>query len=167
MTIKELKRNRILPFEVGDESLHNLFSFFLHSAPTIESKTAAIISPEKLLENWKVYIEDWKQNQYRFYSSNSKFPDSKILDDFGISDISKISRKSHAFVCKYKSSSESDYECVLRHIRNAIAHSNVFLKNAGNRKYILLEDYNKNNNKTAILLFSQSDLKRLKKYIMF
>ena len=47
-------------------------------------------------------------------------------------------------------------------IRNAIAHGNVYYFNAGNRKFILFEDFNEKSKPTARILFSQTDLKKLK-----
>ena len=49
---------------------------------------------------------------------------------------------------------------------NSIAHCNLYLSNAGNRKYILFEDYNKSGNITARVLLSQADLSLLKREIM-
>ena len=66
---------------------------------------------------------------------------------------------------KRKSKDETDCEACLRHIRNAIAHNNVFVLNAGNRKFILFDDYNKDKKHNARLLFTQSDLQRLKSEI--
>lgn len=50
MIIKDIKSNTILPFEIEDIKLVKLFSFYLHSAPAIESKTAAQIDPPKVIE---------------------------------------------------------------------------------------------------------------------
>ena len=170
MTIRELKTNKTAPFEFEDEKLFKLFSFFLHSAPTIKSAHAANIPIDKLGRNWGIYIAVWieKNYKYRIYSSNSKFPSQDVLSDYGLNDNSILNRKANAFICfrEDEAPPETDCKCILRHIRNAIAHGYVFINNAGNRKYILMEDYNKAGNKRAVLLFSQAELSRLRKTIM-
>ena len=62
--------------------------------------------------------------------------------------------------------SETECQCVLRHMRNSIAHGNIYLSDESNRKYILFEDYNRNGNLTARILLSQTYLKKLKQIIM-
>ena len=65
-----------------------------------------------------------------------------------------------------KSKKETEYECILRHIRNAIAHSNVYIYQTGNRKYICFTDFNKTGKQSAMILLSQTDLSNLKKELM-
>lgn len=69
-----------------------------------------------------------------------------------------------AYLLNYKNEKfgEDNVVCLLRHIRNAIAHGNVYYLNAGNRKFILFEDFNEKSKPTARILFSQTDLKKLK-----
>lgn len=80
--------------------------------------------------------------------------------------------KCKRLVCKRKVENngvkETDLECLLRHIRNAIAHGHVKYKHAGNRIYIMFEDYNPNKKLTARILIIRADLekwiKTLKKF---
>ena len=164
MNIQEIKKNRIEPFNVDDIRLIKLFSFFLSSAPTIDSQTAAVLDENRLAHNWNNYIQSINQKNRIIISPNTQI--EKYLEKYELSGESKISRRQKGFVCKRKDKHETDYQCVLRHIRNAIAHSNIFLSNAGNRKYIYLEDFNQSKNQSAAMLFSQADLMRLKKEIM-
>ena len=83
----------------------------------------------------------------------------------GLDGNAVVTRRKKGFVYKRKSKDETDCEACLRHIRNAIAHNNVFVLNAGNRKFILFDDYNKDKKHNARLLFTQSDLQRLKSEI--
>ena len=155
MKFSEIKENNILPFEVEDRELQLLFSFFLHKAPTIDSYLA--LKSNKNSQKWNDFIRDWKKEYYKFYS---KFPSDNKLEQY------KLTEKDRAFVCvkkDKKDKKESDYECFVRHLRNAIAHGYVFMKKQKNRIFVLLEDYNKNGNHTAIILVSKSDLKKLKK----
>ena len=164
MTISDLLEHRILPFENADSKLTKLFSFFLHSAPTIDSRSAAVISKERLERNWENYINTFRNDDYCFLSPNCSI--EKYFEKFNLTSVAEIKRKTKAFVCKRKDSSETDYTCFLRHIRNAIAHSNVYVVNAGNRKFILFEDFNKSKKQSSRILLSQTDLKRLKDEIM-
>ena len=165
MTISEVKTNRINPFETENIKLIKLFSFFLHFAPTINSSLATTIPESRLNNNWIVFLQKFNQSSYKIIPDNCKI--ENYLNEYHLNDNSTIKRTTRGFICKRKSQ-EKDYECILRHIRNSIAHANVFMSNVGNRKYILFEDFNpdKNKNKNAIILFSQTDLNNLKKIII-
>ena len=43
-----MKLRQVAPFETNDEKITKLLSFYLHYAPTIESKTASNIDENKL-----------------------------------------------------------------------------------------------------------------------
>lgn len=171
MKIEDIKKNRILPFEMDDQKLTKLFSFFLHSAPTIESESAMIIDAEKMANNWLQFKVLLPQNRIAFYSASYP-PDKfvKCLAKYGLDNEAQVNRRTKAFVVKMKERKEEEpeqeYQCLLRHIRNSIAHGNVYLSNAGNRKYILFEDFNKKGNMSARILLSQADLAALKREIM-
>lgn len=167
MIIKDIKSNRILPFEIEDVKLVKLFSFYLHSAPTIESKTAAQIDSQRLLKNWLNFKTRYPSNVLTFFSasySNDNF--MKSLVKYKINEEAQVNRKTKVIVCKKKDTKETEPQCLLRHLRNSIAHNNVYISNAGNRKYILFEDFNKNRKLTARILLSQTDLTALKREIM-
>lgn len=159
MTISELEEHKILPFDTDDTKIIKLFSFFLHAAPTIDSKSAAKIDEHRLNRNWTEYIQQWDNKQYRFLSHSASIDRSIKL--YGLDPESEIKRRTKGFVCKRKTKDESDCQCFLRHIRNSIAHGSVYMKNGGNRKYILFKD-----SKGAVILLSQSDLSLLKRVIM-
>lgn len=165
MTISDIKENKIAPFEIDDIKLTRLFSFFLHSAPTIDSNLASRIDEDRLLKNWNNFVSQFANGRISLYSYSYK----KLIQQFekhGLSDESTVSRRLKVIVCNRKNNVEKDYQCVLRHLRNSIAHCNLYLSNAGNRKYILFEDYNKKGNITARILLSQTDLSLLKREIM-
>jgi len=165
MTISDIKENKIAPFDIDDIKLTRLFSFFLHLAPTIDSNLASRIDEDRLLKNWNNFVSQFTNGRISLYSYSYK----KLIQQFekhGLSDESTVSRRLKAIVCKRKDKEETDSQCVLRHLRNSIAHCNLYLSNAGNRKYILFEDYNKKGNITARILLSQADLSLLKREIM-
>lgn len=164
MYISELLSNPIVPFEIEDMVLQKLFSFFLHLAPTIDSKTAANIPEDRLIRNWAEYVSYVNKESFVFLAPNCVIENH--LEKHGFALSSQINRKSKGFICKRKDKNEPDYVCLLRHLRNSIAHSNVYLSNAGNRKYLLFEDFNQTKKQSARILLSQSDLKRLKDTIM-
>ena len=163
MTISELLSYKTIPFEIPNAQMEKLFSFFLHSAPTIDSRTAMKIDSSRLCKNWGDFIESSKLKPATIYAeSYSDLAASCEKNGLGVS--TEISRRTKGFICIRKGK-ETDYECVLRHIRNSIAHNNVYYCDAGNRKFVLFEDYNRSGKFTARILFSQTLLTDLKKGI--
>lgn len=163
MTISDILQHPVLPFEIEDVKLVKLFSFFLHSAPTIESATAISMEAARLDQNWMSFITSYPKESWLVIAPNCTF--GAYMIKAGLDGNAVVSRQKKGFVNKRKSKDETDCEACLRHIRNAIAHNNVFLLNAGNRKFILFDDYNKDKKHNARLLFTQSDLQRLKSEI--
>ena len=165
MTISDIKENKLAPFEIEDTKLRRLFSFFLHTAPTIDSNLASKIDEDRLSNNWNNFVSNYANKKISLYSYSFE----KLIQQFekhGLSNESKVSRKLNAIVCKKKNQAETNYQCVLRHLRNSLAHCNLYIANAGNRKYILFEDYNKKGNITARMLLSQDFLNKLRKELM-
>lgn len=52
MKIKDIKEHRIVPFEIEDEKIRKLFSFYLNKVPTIESKSSICLDLNKLEQRW-------------------------------------------------------------------------------------------------------------------
>lgn len=163
MTISELLTCKIIPFEISDDKMESLFSFFLYSAPTIDSRTAMNIPPERLITNWQCFLDKGKLTPSIVYAEGYNNLGSSCEKN-GLGANTEIKRRTKGFICIRKGK-ESDHECVLRHLRNSIAHNSVFYCNVGNRKYVLFEDYNKRGNLTARMLFSQTILTSLKREI--
>lgn len=163
MTISDILQHPVLPFEIEDVKLVKLFSFFLHSAPTIESATAISMEAARLDQNWVSFIASYPKESWLVIAPNCTF--GTYLTKAGLDGNAVVSRRKKGSVYKRKTKDETDCEACLRHIRNAIAHNNVFILNAGNRKFILFDDYNKDKKHNARLLFTQSDLQRLKSEI--
>ena len=164
--ISDLLNNPIVPFDIEDARLVKLFSFFLHSAPRINSNRAIQIDDARLDRNWNAFIKRFDKSVYKFMEASSP---KLVMDYFqitGISDSSELRRRGSRFVCRKKDKYELESVCLLRHIRNAIAHGNVHLLNAGNRKFVLFEDFNEKGKQTARILFSQTDLQSLKSEIL-
>ena len=172
MKIKDIKEHIIVPFEIEDEKLKILFSFYLHKAPTIESKSSIDLNSSMLDERWTNFKNSISNIKTKFVSYSYTLDDLlKRMVDCGLDEESPVNRTTNAFVCKKKNikkgeAPETECECVLRHIRNSIAHGNVYLSSTSNRKYVLFEDYNLNDKLTARILLSQTNLKKLKRIIM-
>ena len=164
-TISDFRNNVHAPFEYEDETIRKLFSYFLHSAPLINSVCSRSNVTERAKETmWNEFIRKWDEKgfPYKIYSENSKFPTEAVLAKFGLKDDCVINKSTRALIC-FRKGSKTEIETLLRHIRNAIAHASVYVLAKSNRKYILLEDLNTNGSKRAIILFTQTDLQDLKR----
>lgn len=164
-TISDIRDNVHAPFEYEDEKIRHLFSYFLHSAPLIDSVCSrSNVTDDEKETMWNKFISIWDERKfpYKIYKENSKFPNETVLAKMGLKDDCEINRSARALIC-FKKGNETEIETLLRHIRNAIAHASVYVLVKSNRKYILLEDLNSNGSKRAIILFTQTDLQNLKK----
>ena len=149
--------------------LNLLLSYFLYKAPNIDSHHSPYIEADT---HDSVFLDMMSSNwTYSFCPQNKKIETE--LEDMGLSGNS-VCQKCKRFLCKRstqnckrdKSRKETELECLLRHIRNSIAHGHVFVTKAGNYINVLLEDINpKNDNITARLVCRQSDLVNWKKIL--
>lgn len=162
MIIADILNNNIVPFEIVDEKLKSLFSYFLHIAPTIDSAHAQPIQTNELESAWQHFIQEINiaSTDYHVYAPG--YISTDILSRYRLRHDDSASRKSKRFVCNFKEHEGQELGCLLRHIRNSIAHGYVYVVGDG-RKYILFDDYNKSNNLTARILFSQTDLSKLRR----
>ena len=64
-----------------------------------------------------------------------------------------------------KTRKESDLECLLKHLRNAIAHGHVYLQHGGTYIRLLFEDINDKGAITARIVCFQTDLKKWRKIL--
>jgi hypothetical protein len=171
MTINDLLNKRIIPFEVKDEKLKALFSFFLHRAPSISSSSATVKPDEELTQLWDDYLVEISIPKDCIGIYASGYINDSQLSKYSLAGPDEINRKANRIigykkdVKKTKGRNELDCECVLRHLRNSIAHGNVFVEEKTNRKYILFDDYNENNHLTGRILLSMTNLIKLKKYM--
>lgn len=162
MEIKDILNSRIVPFEIKDKHLTKCFSYFLHLAPSISS-ASSLSSKEDLNKSFIKFIEksNIKCSYYKFYNAtNIK---EAQLKKYLLSDKNTVKRYSKQFICCRKPK-ENEMECILRHIRNSIAHSNVYLSDK-RRKFIIFDDFNKSGKQTARILLSQTTLTILKRLL--
>lgn len=155
----------VAPFDGVTPDIHRLFSYFLHNAPDIQSVHSKTIP----LEFHSGLFSRMLQNRHFYYQ---KFcwlnaPIQKELEK-GFLAGDALCLKCKRFVCKKEQRRknqlpESDLDCFLRHIRNAIAHGRVYYLHGGNRVHIIFEDINDAGNITARIVCIKADLEYWKK----
>lgn len=165
MTINDIMSSHITPFEISDKKLLSLFSYYLHLAPTIGSSSAKSPPTCGLEIAWQQFITEVSliKPNYHIYAPGYIKPSQ--LELYNLADTDVVKKNSRRFVCCYKDDESQEIVCLLRHIRNSIAHSNIYLLDTKNRKYLIFDDYNKSENLTARILLSQTDLSRLRKVL--
>ena len=165
MTISEILNEHIDPFEIEDEKLCSLFSFFLHLAPTIDSSSSRFVPQKSLIDAWNQFVISLNINNTDYYFYRTEYITDTRLAKYGLTSNDSVTKSKKGFTCCFKDA-DNNYEinCFLRHIRNSIAHSNVYVLIRG-RKYLLFDDYNRKGHRTARILISQTDLKCLRRQI--
>lgn len=163
----DLRTLRILPFENESSNLESLFSYFLHSAPNIESVHSKRISAVKHSAIFNLMMENRHFKYQKFCWSQT--PIEKELSKGNLNGDS-ICLKCKRFVCKKKQkakgkSEETDLDCFLRHIRNSIAHGRVYYSHAGNRIHIVFEDKNSPDKLSARIVCIKADLEHWKRVL--
>lgn len=162
-----LKNIHIPPFETDNKEINKLFSYFLYKAPTVESA----LSRELPVIFHNEIIGRMFQDRHFKYQNFCSF-NSNIEKEFSKSWLSgdELCLKCKRFVCKKKKGSknskkETELECLLRHVRNAIAHGRVYYSHAGNKIHIVFEDKNSNGNLSARIICIKADLEHWKKIL--
>lgn len=92
MNIRDMKQEHTKPFEIDDDKLRRLFSFFMHFAQTIESSTAAVISEERLVDNWNRVISSNMFSNFKIYADSYALSEDS-LDKNGLGMSREVSRK--------------------------------------------------------------------------
>jgi len=156
----------IPPFEITNDDVLRLMSYFLHKAPNIESTHSKCIPREKHSDIFDKMFLDRHFIYVKICASNTN--NEKNLFD-GHLNGNTICLKCKRFVCKRKrtekgDNSETDLECFLRHIRNSIAHGRVYYLNDKKRCYFVFEDIRDNKVNTRIVCI-KSDLEHWKKVL--
>lgn len=147
--------------------LKKLLDYFLLRAPNIDSYSSSNLPT---IHHEEVFLEILKGKFfYKFYSDNTRL--ELKLGEFAL-DGNEICSWCKRFVCKKYNKSknlpngESDLDCLLRHIRNAIAHGRVFvLYKKKSYIQVLFHDVNKNGNHSAFIICNQADLKSWRKIL--
>ena len=168
MILDDILKNPIEPFEIDDPKLMKLFSYYLHLAPTIESRSSKKEPTFGMEVAWERFIDKLESTDYiyKMYKTTGNI-DERKLKKYQLHESDDIDRRSNRFICYPKKNDEMEMNCLLRHMRNSIAHSNVYLlqKNSKGRKYLIFDDYNTKKNMTARIILTQTVLVELKKIL--
>lgn len=160
------EENAIIPAECEIEELRRLFSFFQYKAPNIDSLKSPMLDTTY---HQSVLDEIMKgHGEYFFCDQNAKTEDE--LSRIALNGV-RVCAWCKRFLCKRmtkpakrdRSRRETDLECLLRHLRNAIAHGHVFVLMNKNYNSVLFEDLNDKKNTTARVVCCQADLRSWKK----
>ena len=162
----KFKDFHIIPFECKNIELQKLFSYFLYTAPNIESSFSKAI-PQELHPNiFNIMIKDRHFEYYDFCSPNAVI-EKKLQNACLAGELFCL--KCKRFVCKMKQSEkgkrETELECFLRHIRNAIAHGRVYFFNVKSRYHIVFEDENTSKKISARIVCIKADLEHWKRVL--
>ena len=157
----------ITPFEEGTTDTQKLFSFFLHSAPDIESAHSKRIPVVKHSAIFNMMMEKRHFKYQKFCWAQTSI--EKELSK-GYLNGETLCLKCKRFICKKRQISknkpiETDLDCFLRHIRNSIAHGRVYYSHAGNRIHIIFEDENSTGNLSARIVCIKADLEHWKRIL--
>ncbi len=170
--VKGFKKNiyklQIIPLNGNGTKLEKIFSYFLYSAPNIDSINSKKIPIEKHNEVFERMMNERHFVYKKFCSSNTNI--EKVFSEAYLNG-TNLCLKCKRFVCKKKKTrtnelSETDLDCFLRHIRNSIAHGRVYCNHIGNKIYIVFEDENKNKNLSSRIVCIKADLECWKSILM-
>ena len=139
-----LSNHLIVPFKDANKAIQRLFSYFLHSDPNIESLHSKDIERNKHLEIFERMMKE-RHFQYQKFCWANAIIENELMK--GNLNGDGICLKCKRFVCKQKpmqkeKPQETELECFLRHIRNAIAHGRVYSYNPKNKYHLDFEDEN-------------------------
>ncbi len=157
--------NAIVPAECEIGALRSIFGYFEHRAPNIDSNHSPLleyVSHEKVLHEMI-----GTKGEYVFLPHNKDI--QALLTDYSLSG-NELCNRCKRFVCKRMpqkakrepTRAETDLECLLRHLRNSLAHGHVYISHGGNYISVCFEDMNEKKHTTARILVNQAQLKKWK-----
>jgi hypothetical protein len=157
----------IIPFEGGTAEIQKLFSYFLYSVPDVESTHSHQIPKAKHSSIFDMMMKK-RHFRYQKFCSSQAHIEKELSKGYLNGDA--ICLKCKRFVCKKKQARdgippETDLDCFLRHIRNAIAHGRVYCNHAGNRIHIVFEDKNSTGKLSARIVCIKADLELWKRIL--
>lgn len=159
--VKDLCSLRVNPIKSGVRDFNSLLEFYLYTAPLIDSALSYGDIDESDQEDiiFKIKKEIGTKNIEFIKRINNNSFEKRALSGDNI-DFSK-----QTVLC-HRMSKETELHSLLRHIRNSIAHGNVFICN---KKYVCFDDYDSESRKrrhTARIIVSIERLKIWKSLIL-
>ena len=155
-----INNHRMIPFE-DNIILNDIFSYFLYRAPSISSSFSKEIdfNDDQLFKEF-ININRFKNIIFYRKRSNKFYIDNNLYGDYICMKCLKIINS--RVIDSYDNELESYLECVLRHIRNSIAHGSVYYLFENKRHYIMFEDLNNRKEITSRIVMTRQTLLNLK-----
>lgn len=129
-----LKQRRAL--DPYSSNYTELFAFYQLKAPTINSFQKGDLPERKYGTVLYKMLKGWES--YEFINPQSRM--CKRLNKYNMLNSQSIKCAKMRFIAKRKNTKENDFCCLLRHLRNSIAHGRVFLEKVGGSEYLLFDD---------------------------
>ena len=157
------EEHAIVPFDCEIGELRQLFSYFQYSAPNVDSLKSPYLMPDYHEDVLEQMLKGNENYHFCAHSSNTEDELRAVALSGG-----QVCIYCKRFMCKRmtrpakrdNTRKETDLECLLRHLRNSIAHGHVYVNHGGNYISILFEDENDKHNVTARIMCCQADLRK-------
>ena len=160
------KENAIGSEFYDDSRNRRVLLYFKDFAPCQSSYTGSVLSQEVHQEVLDDMLQSWKDH-YLFVAYDTDLKRTEeTYEKYNLKG-DRLCSRCKRFVCKRdnKAKQETDLSCLLRHIRNAIAHNRVFSIHGGNYVSFLFIDVNKAGNVNAKVICNRVDLEKWKRIL--
>jgi hypothetical protein len=155
---------KIIPYKDYKKQLDNLLSYFQYLSPNIDSSHATELPEDVHEEILKNLLTEWSVSHYKFIAHSIPIVE-ELSKMFLSEDI--LCCKCLRLVCKrIKSPQESNLVCLLRHLRNSIAHGSVYTIHTGNKYYLVFDDFTRDKKPSARIIITRVELLRWRKTLI-
>lgn len=156
------KENAVNPQTCDIGELRQLFGFFQYKAPNTSSFQCDKLDESYHKDLFAEMTKSWKEENYKIIAHSVTYDSESVNFALFGSDLCSYCKR---YLCKRLKSKnghrETDFDCLIRHIRNSIAHGRVFVIHGGNSIKVMFEDYDAHNNViSGRIVCNQSDLKK-------
>ena len=141
-----------------EKNISDLLFFFQYLSPNISSNLSLKINKKQSEKILALMLSNWKEKEY-------KFIDNLEEDTIGILNLENIYSKCKRIVC-VKNKTESNFTCLMRHIRNSIAHGRIYIIKNNTYYKLLFEDFDRNSEISARIIINHAILKKWKNIII-
>lgn len=161
------KEKAINPQAIDIGDLRQLFGYFQYRAPNTTSYQSETLSESYHTDLFNEMMKSWKKENISIIPFNTTYDNESPKFALNGNSICSYCKR---FVCKRNKPKnniqETDFNCIVRHLRNSLAHGRVFVVHGGNSIKIMFEDYDsKNKTISGRIICNQSDLKKWRKLI--
>ncbi|MBR0414261.1 MAG: hypothetical protein IJI67_04230 [Clostridia bacterium] len=159
---KNYKECNTTPFETGIRGFQNIAKYYMYYAPNIDSAQSQTCLSDSDAD--KLFDKMVKQTGLKQKVKVIKRVQKTSFNDFSLNEEKMDFENSCMVIDRYKN--ENKLHALLRHIRNAFAHGNIYVWRKKKGNYIFFVDYDKSKNKdTARIMVSENILKLWKAII--